>query len=164
MGWISSSQVSCSYRDGGLARMTRFPAWISRPTAQWRASPDASSDRRGRHGASVADDHVRNRQRSPRGWLPPVQTRWPHWTVDLSPVSAGRVSRPPFLPVRQPGCLSAWIAKLQIQECTQDAAHGGQLIGGDGAKTAIKSLICYRPRVFGPGERGELAQARRLRS
>ena len=70
----------------------------------------------------------------------------------------------PCRPVRQPGSLSSWIVNLQIQECAQDAAHGGQLIGRDGAKTAVKTLICHRPRVFGPGEGGKLAQARRLRS
>jgi hypothetical protein len=52
----------------------------------------------------------------------------------------------------------------KIQECAQDAPHGGQLIGCDGAKTAVKALICHRPRVFGPGEGGKLAKARRLRS
>ena len=60
--------------------------------------------------------------------------------------------------------LSAWIANLQIQECAQDAPHGGELIGSDGAKAAVKALICHGPRVFGPGEGGKLAQARRLRS
>ena len=54
-------------------------------------------------------------------------------------------------------------AYLQIQERTQDAPHGGQLIRRDGAKTAVKALICHRARVFGPGEGGKLAQAGRLR-
>jgi hypothetical protein len=53
---------------------------------------------------------------------------------------------------------------LQIQECVQDAPHGGQFIRSHGAKTAVKALMCDRPRVFGPGERGKLAQTRRLRS
>jgi len=46
----------------------------------------------------------------------------------------------------------------------QDAPHGGQLIGRDGAKTAVKALVRYRSRVFGPREGGKLAQTRRLRS
>jgi len=53
---------------------------------------------------------------------------------------------------------------LQIQERAQDAPYGSQFIRSDRAKTAVKALICHRPRVLGPGEGGELAQARRLRS
>src|ERR1700680_1595628 len=82
----------------------------------------------------------------------------------MSPVSVGRVWCPPCRAVCRPGSLSAWIADLQIQECAQDAPHGGQFIGSDGAKTAVKALIYHRPRVFRPGEGGKLAQARRLRS
>lgn len=46
----------------------------------------------------------------------------------------------------------------QIEERAQDAPHGGQLIGRDGAKTAVKALIRHRTRVLGPGERRKLAQ------
>jgi hypothetical protein len=56
------------------------------------------------------------------------------------------------------------MAGLQIQECVQDAPHGGQLIGCDGAEAVVEALICHRPHVFGPGEGGKLAQARRWRS
>jgi hypothetical protein len=52
---------------------------------------------------------------------------------------------------------------LQVQERTQDAPDGGQLTGGDRAKTALETLVCHRARIFGPGEGGELAQAGRLR-
>jgi hypothetical protein len=51
--------------------------------------------------------------------------------------------------------------RSEIQERAQDAPHGGQLIGCDGAKAVVEALICHRPHVFGPGEGGKLAQARR---
>jgi hypothetical protein len=44
------------------------------------------------------------------------------------------------------------LLNLQIQERAQDAAHGSQFSGRDCAETAVKALICHRPRVFGPGE------------
>ena len=56
------------------------------------------------------------------------------------------------------------MAGSEIQECAQDAPHGEQLIGCDGAKAVVEALICHRPHVFGPGEGGKLAQARRWRS
>jgi len=56
------------------------------------------------------------------------------------------------------------MAGSEIQECAQNAPHGEQFIGCDSAKAVVEALICHRPHVFGPGEGGKLAQARRWRS
>jgi len=50
----------------------------------------------------------------------------------------------------------AALANLQIQERAQDPPHGSQLIGHDGAKAAVKALICDGPRVFPAGMREAL--------
>jgi hypothetical protein len=51
---------------------------------------------------------------------------------------------------------------LQVKERAEYPPHGGQLVRGNGADTAVQALVGDRPGVLGAGERRQLAQSRRL--
>ena len=126
-------------------------------------------------GRRAADQHPR---RADRRGIPARhqrhRRRGPADPGNVDHAAARRAQRPgdrrPRRPHQRPGPLRdrltvrSGLAASQVQERAHDAPNGSQLIGCHNAKAAPEALMGHRAQVFGPGEGGQLAQARCLRS